>query len=183
MKQKPFIINLRDHTEDDHAFGNRQGRDTYNRLIDLVDSHQSQVIFEITLKDIIATDASFPRESVVSLAKQFRGEKGFLLSGFKTRDLVDNWNYAAKAKEQPLIIWNEKDHELIGPELNSSTKKLLDFILTEGTTTTSKISDVFEISVQNASSKLKKLYNQGFILGSKEVAESGGIEFIYIAIK
>ena len=183
MKQKSYLINLRDFTEDDHAFGNRQGRETYRKLLDVVDEQFSYIIFEISLEDMEATDASFPRESVVSLAKQYRGEKGFLLSGFKSRDLVDNWNYAAKAKEQPLIIWDGDEHEWIGPEINSSTKVLLDFIIREGTTTTSKVSETFEISVQNASSKLKKLYNQGFILGSKEIAQSGGIEFIYKAIK
>jgi len=39
------------------------------------------------------------------------------------------------------------------------------------------------ISVQNASTRLKKLVSQGYILRSEEVAESGGIEFIYQAIK
>jgi len=36
-----------------------------------------------------------------------------------------------------------------------------------------------EISIQNASAKLKKLYNSGYLSRSEETAESGGIEFIY----
>jgi predicted transcriptional regulator len=39
------------------------------------------------------------------------------------------------------------------------------------------------LSVQNASSKLKKLVDDGYILRFEETAESGGIEFIYQAIE
>ena len=39
-----------------------------------------------------------------------------------------------------------------------------------------------DLSVQNASSKLKKLVDEGYILRSEETAETGGIEFVYVII-
>ena len=48
-----------------------------------------------------------------------------------------------------------------------------------GAITASILSDMEEISIQNASAKLKKLYNSGYLSRSEETAESGGIEFIY----
>ena len=152
-------------------------------LAEFIDSHPSQAIFGITLCDIEATDASFPRESVIAIAKQYRGEKGFYLEGFKSRDLIDNWNYAAKAKEQPLVVWNDEEFELIGPDVKPSTKTLLEYIFTHRSVTTSRVASDLNISVQNASTQLKKLVDLGFIIRSEEIAETGGVEFIYKAIK
>ena len=121
-----MIVNLREFTLDDHPFGNVQGKETYRKLAEFIDTHPSYNVFGISLREIEATDASFPRESVIALAKQYRGEKGFFLEGIKERDLVDNWNYAAKAKDQPLVIWEAEEFEIIGPEVSSSTRILLD---------------------------------------------------------
>ncbi|MDD2335819.1 MAG: hypothetical protein PHD01_04495 [Geobacteraceae bacterium] len=183
MKQKPMVINLRDFTTSDHPFGNVQGRQTYNKLAEFIDANPSQTIFGISLSDIVATDASFPRESVIAIAKQYRGEKGFFLEGFKSRDLIDNWNYAARAKDQPLVIWSEEGYELIGPEVSPSVKALLDYIFTNLSVTTSRVANDLHISVQNASTQLKKMVNLGFLMRSEEIAESGGLEYIYKAIK
>lgn len=175
-------MRLRDFTKDDHPFGNKQGREVLSLLSDFVDSNPAD-IYEISIEGITATDASFPRESVISLAKLNKGEKGFYLSGSFTKDLLDNWHYAAIAKEQPLIFKADHGYSIIGPSLSKGAKELLDFIMKEGEVTTSKVVQKFGGSAQNASAKLKKLYASGLILGSKAVAESGGLEFVYRAIK
>lgn len=177
------MIELRKFTNSDHPFGNKQGRETLNRLVDFIDDHPAVTIFGLSLKEIEATDASFPRESVISLAKSLRGEKGFYLIGPFSKDLMDNWDYAAKAKEQPVIVLDESGYDVIGPELNTGARELLDFVMEEEVVTTSKVAEKFDLSAQNASGKLKKLYQQGLIMGAKEVAESGGMEFLYKAIK
>lgn len=165
------------------AIGNEEGREAFQLISRIVDEHPEQTIFEISLDGMTATDASFPRESVVNLAKSLRGEKAFFLSGFKSKDLIDNWSYGADAKEQPLMILSDDKHLWIGPVVKSATKELLDFIYNQDSVTTAMVAEHFDVSVQNASGKLKKLYNQGFILGKKEIAESGGLEFIYRPIK
>ena len=183
MKQNKIIIKLRDFTNDDHPFGNKQGRETFGKLLDFIDGHPASNVFGISLNGIVATDASFPRESVISLAKSKRGEIGFYLTEFESKDVVDNWDYAAKAKEQAIIILLDNGYDLIGAGLNSGQRELLDFIMKEGVVTTSKVANKFDVSAQNASGRLKKLHVLGLIMGSKEVAESGGMEFIYRAIK
>ena len=123
-----------------------------------------------------------PRESIISLAKARRGEIGFYLQDFEGKDLIDNWDYAAKAKEQPMIVFKEKGFELIGPPLPAGSMELLTFIMKKDTVTTSLVAEKFQISSQNASGKLKKLHALGLLLATKEVAETGGIEFVYKAI-
>ena len=178
-----IIIKLVDIVGDDSAFGNEEGREVFQELSKQLDSYPGRSIFGISLKGIRRTDASFPRESVISLAKAKRGEKGLYLLDFISKDLMDNWDYAAKAKEQPIIVLVEGGYEVLGPDLHAGAKELLDFIMKEGRVTTSKVADKFGVSAQNASGKLKKLYLQGLVMGAKEVAESGGMEFVYRAIK
>ena len=179
MNQNPLILILRDFTSDDHPFGNVQGRESFRKLVDFVEANPLQKTFGISLKGIVATDASFPRESVVSLAKQYRGEKWFFLEGFCSRDLVDNWRYAAQAKEQPLIIWDGDDFEIIGPTVNSSTEELIRYVINNGAVTASRVAADLNLSIHNASTRLKRLVNEGYLMRSEEIAQSGGIEFIY----
>ena len=163
--------------------GNQLGKTVFQELQNRVDAAPGVAIFTISLEGIEATDASFPRESVVSLVKLLRGERGFVLEGFSSTDLIDNWDYAAKAKEQSILV-RQKDQEyrVIGPDLSQGTKDLLDFVLKEGVVTTSKVARHFDITVQNASAKMKRLHQAGLVLGSKENAETGGLEYIYTAI-
>lgn len=169
----------------DKAFlsGNELGRAVFQKLQELVSTRSKLPIFGISLAGIQATDASFPRESVVALAKLLSGEAGIYLKDFSSQDLLDNWDYAAKAKNQSVIVFQDSGYRLIGPELNEGMKELLDYIMAENTVTTSKIAKYFNISAPNASAKLKKLHSMGLILGMKEAAESGGLEYVFKAIK
>jgi len=49
--------------------------------------------------------------------------------------------------------------------------------------TTSKVSKKFDISVQSASARMKRLHQAGLVLGSKENAETGGLEYVFKAIQ
>lgn len=176
-------LKLYDVIEGATAFGNTEGREVYQKLLTKLDADPTNNIVGISLEGVTRTDASFPRESVVSLAKSRCGEKGFYLQDFESRDLMDNWDYAAKAKSFSLIVISPSGYELIGDEINAGARDLLDLVMTDGAVTTSKVADFFQVSAQNASAKLKKLHSLGLVLGSKQAAESGGIEFVYTAIK
>lgn len=183
MNQKSIVVRLLDFTEGNRPFGNKQGKAVFRQLADLVESQPEVRVFGVSLLGIEATDASFPRESVISLAKQLRGERGIYLTDIQNRDLIDNWNYAALAKEQPVVIWNGPDFEVIGAEMNQATKTLVEYVLQKGEVTTSQVAADLGLSVQNASTRLKNLVLQGYFLRVEEVADSGGIEFKYLAIK
>lgn len=183
MNQKSAVIRLCDLTKSPHPFGNSEGKEVFRKLLDLVDNSPGTEVFGISLDGIEATDASFPRESVISVAKQLRGEKGFYLTDLSNRDLIDNWSYAARAKDQPLVIWNNGNFEIIGPELNKSTRDLVEYVLSRGAVLASQVANDLGLSVPNASTRLKNLVTQGFIRRTEDVADSGGIEYKYSAIK
>jgi hypothetical protein len=183
MNQIPVVTNLRTFTSSERPFGNLEGKNVFRKLSEFVEQNPNTDVFGISLEGIVATDASFPRESVVSLAKQLRGEKWFFLTNLSNRDLIDNWSYAAQAKEQPLIIWNNDNFEIIGPDLNKSTRDLIEYVLLKGSVLASQVAGDLDLSVQNASTRLKNLVSQGYLLRTEDVADSGGIEFKYSPIK
>lgn len=184
MNQNSIVVKLRDFTGGtDRPFGNSQGKAVFRGLADFVEAKPATRVFGVSLDGIEATDASFPRESVIALAKQLRGERGIYLTDLHNRDLIDNWSYAALAKAQPMVIWNGQDFEVIGPEMNQATKALVHYVLQQGQVTTSQVAADLGLSVQNASTRLKKLVQEGYFLRVEEVAETGGIEFKYLAIK
>ncbi|HYW58505.1 MAG TPA: DNA-binding protein [Polaromonas sp.] len=183
MNQKSMLTSLLTFTSSDHPYGNNEGKEVLRKLSEFVEQNASCNIFGISLDGITATDASFPRESVVALAKQLRGEKGFYLTKLVNRDLIDNWSYAALAKDQPLVIWNDSNFEIIGPELNKSTRDLVEYVLQRGSVLTSQVAADLGLSVPNASTRLKNLVTQGYLLRSEDAAQTGGIEFKYSAIK
>ncbi|MEB8432585.1 DNA-binding protein [Cocleimonas sp. KMM 6892] len=179
MKQNKNVIKLLEVTEEPRPIGSEEGKEAFRKLVDYIDNNPTISVFRISLEGIVATDASFPRESVVSVAKHYRGEKWFFLSDLKNRDLIDNWNYAADVKDQPLVIWNDNKFEFIGPKLKDSTQPLISYIYEREKVTTSQVAHDLKISVQNASAKLKKFFNQGFIIRTEESSETGGKEFVY----
>ncbi|MGS1115686.1 DNA-binding protein [Castellaniella sp. UC4442_H9] len=183
MNQKTLVVRLRDFTKNAHPFGNSEGKEVFRKLLDFVEQRPDTDVFGISLDGIEATDASFPRESVISVAKQLRGEKGFYLADLVNRDLIDNWSYAAKAKEQPLVIWSNSEFEIIGPELNKSTRDLVQYVLAKKSVLASQTASDLGLSVANASTRLKNLVWQGFIRRTEDAADSGGIEYRYMAIK
>ncbi|MFL9897870.1 winged helix-turn-helix domain-containing protein [Paraburkholderia fungorum] len=177
-------IRLLELTGNPQPFGNAQGKAAFRRLCEIVDAEPRSNIFEISLEGIEATDASFPRESVVSVAKLYRGQKGFFLTNISDPDLIDNWGYAAQAKEQPLVVWHSDGlFQVIGPEISNSAASLLEYVLCNRRVGTAQVAADLEISVPNASTRLKKLVTDGYIWRNEETADSGGIEFQYCAIR
>ena len=176
-------INLKDYTKEDLVFGNALGREVYQKLYDYISSIPNEDIFEISLEGIRATDASFPRESVINLAKNYKGEKAFFITNAMNDDILDNWAYGSRAKKLPLISWKNNTYKIIGEELTDNMRALLDFIMENNRVTSSAVSKKFDISTQNANAKLKKLLELGLVLASKEPSETGGLEYIFKAIK
>lgn len=162
--------------------GNDLGRVVFKNLRDAVEAKPGVNVYEVSLKGVPATDASFARESVVSVAKLLRGEKGIFLSNFVSQDLLDNWDYAARAKEQPMVVREGATYRLIGPPLGSRSEEIFKLAMKNETVTTSAVSAAFGITAQNASAALKKLHGLGLLLGNKEPAESGGLEYVYRAV-
>ena len=164
------------------GWGNEQGREVYAMLLRAVEQHPSARVFEISLEGVKRTDASFPRESVVELARRFRKQLGFVISDVAHDDLLFNWFVAADKKQQPLFVKGKSGWDLIGGELSPAKKSLLDYVMANKAVRTSEVAADLGLKTTNASTQLKDLWEMGYVLRHEEAADTGGVEFVYTAI-
>lgn len=186
MNENSTTIRLRDLISSSDAWGHEEGREVYSKLLRIVESNPSVGIFRISLEGVKRTDSSFPRESVIELAKRFRGSKGFYLTDIASQDLFDNWDMAAIKKKQPLFIWKNKDddsYQIIGPQPSRGNKEVFEYVVSVSHATAVSCARALGLKLTNVSSKLKYLCEQGFLLRRDETALSGGIEYDYFPIK
>ena len=179
MKEKTVLIRLRDHMEGDDGWGHEQGHRVFERLLSKVNDHPETEVFHVSLDRIRRTDTSFPRESVVALAKWFRSHRGFCLVDVSDEDLLDNWDAAALKREQPLLVVMPHGYRILGPLPSKGAAPMLEHVMKVERTTAGNASSALGVSVQNASNKLKHLWESGYLLRAEKVAESGGIEHEY----
>ena len=81
------------------------------------------------------------------------------------------------------MIWRGDSFEVIGPEPSTSGRELLDYVLTNRSVLASQVAADLNLSVQNASTRLKRLVADGYILRAEDIASTGGIEYKYVAIR
>ncbi|MBN1840730.1 MAG: DNA-binding protein [Deltaproteobacteria bacterium] len=183
MNENNRVIILRDYMERADGWGHEEGRKVFNALLAAVEKTPAIRIFRISLDGVKRTDASFPRESVVELARRYRGIKGFCLTKISNKDLLDNWDAAALKKEQPLMVWSEDQYQVIGPRPSAGNREIFELAVNRGKLTASAAVKELGIKITNASNKLKQLEVKGFLLRADDIAESGGKEFVYFSIK
>ncbi len=177
-------ICLRTHMNSSDGWGHVQGRETYEKLRTVVETHPADLIFRISLEGVRHTDISFPRESVIELAKGYRGYRGFCLTDLSDSDLLENWDAAARKREQPLMVWN-KDivaPTILGPKPSTGLREMFQYVLSVPVARTSEAAANLHLKIPNASNKLKQLWLEGYILRREQSASSGGMEYEYIRI-
>lgn len=182
MNEIRTTIPLRDLMDAPYGWGRDQGREVFQKLINRVEASPGKLVIEVSLKGIERTDISFASETVVELAKRYRGNKGFFLSGVVDEDLLENWDAAADKKSQPLVVKDGAKTRVIGLQPSQGNIATFEYVMAKQSATAADISNVFDLQVTNASTKLKQLWEQGFLLRRQESAESGGVEFRYFSI-
>jgi hypothetical protein len=177
-----MVICLRDYMGSS-GWGHIQGRRVREQLQDLVASSPAEDIIVLSLEGVEHIDVSFPRESVVELAKQYRGQRGFCLTHLNDPDLLENWDAAASMREQPLFVWGAAGtYRILGPQPSAGLREMLQYVLSVPVARTSEAASALDLKIPNASNKLKQLWQEGYILRREDTAESGGIEYEYVRI-
>lgn len=177
------MIFLRELMDSPQGWGRDQGRVVFQRLIKKVEENAGKLVIEVSLKGVERNDISFASETVVEIAKRFRGNKGFVLADVVDDDLIENWDAAAEKKGQPIMVRKGKTVRAIGVQPSSGNAAALDFVLGKASLTASELAEELDLQITNASTKLKQLWETGFVLRRQESAESGGVEFRYFAIR
>jgi len=183
MKQTSHAVKLLNLTKSPDVWGNAKGKEVGALLENILLRHPGIDIFKVSFEGIQRTDASFSREGVVEIASRFRTKHAFAIVDLEDEDLIENLDMAAVKKAQPLFLWQDDSSRLLGPSPTKGNADLLNYILTVGEATASTVASTLNLKLTNASTKLKQLWETGFIMRREELAPSGGIEFIYYRIE
>lgn len=176
-------VELRTLLGEDNGYGTELGRKIFTKLREVVENSSAQLVFTISLKGIKQMDASFSRESVIALARNYRGRYGFCISDVEDKDILANWEHGANRLEQPIIAWAGNQYTIIGPQPGPGIKDMLKYVISVSVARTNEAAAILELKVPNASNKLKQLWETGYILRRERAGASGGIEFDYFAIR
>ena len=183
MNENSVTLQLYDFMDTHEGWGRDQGRKVYQRLIDFVETKPGIMIFKVSLKGTTRVDISFASETVMELARRYRGKKGFCFIDLTDRDMLENWEAAAERKGQPIMVWEGKKGRVIGVDPSRGTLDAFKFALERERTRAAEFAaSTPAMSIANASTKFKQLWEQGFLLRRENVAESGGVEFTYYRI-
>lgn len=174
---------MRDLMEAPVGWGRDQGRDVFQRLLKEVEANPGKPVIEVSLKDVERADISFASETVVEIARRYRGNKGFCLTHVANEDVLENFDAAAGKKAQPLMVWDGRKVRVIGVQPSQGNASTFEYLSIKANVTASEVASALDLQITNASNKLKQLWEQGFVLRRQETAESGGVEFRYYAIR
>jgi hypothetical protein len=183
MNERTRLIALRDYMDDGEGWGREQGRKVFRRLLDSVEAGSGCVVFRVSMRGVDRTDISFASETVVELARRFRGSKGFCLVDLSDPDVKENYEAAAARKAQPLIVWTGETATVIGAQPSQGAREALEFALQRPRTRAAEfVADKSGMTIANASMKFKQLWEQGFLLREESAADTGGVEYVYSRI-
>ena len=108
---------------------------------------------KVSMAGVERLDASFASEAIVDLAAERIGV--------------------------PITVWDGTEVAVIGLKPSAGNREALEYALSRAEVRTAAFADVARISIANASTKFKQLWEQGFMMRTEGAADSGGIEFLY----
>lgn len=173
------VVVLRQFMERSEGWGRDEGREVYQRLLGFVERNPGTVVFQLSMKDVQRVDISFASETIIELARRFRRSKGFCLVDLADRDMIENIDAAGVRKEQPLLVWQGKSANLVGMRPTEGAREAFQFAMGRPQARASEFAALRNVSIANASTKFKQLWEQGFLLRRESAADTGGVEFLY----
>ena len=177
---KIVLIRLREFMDEPEGWGRAAGRDVYRRLLEFVEANPGVTVFRVSMEGVRRVDISFASETLVELARRYRGSKGFCFVDLDNVDMIENWEAAASKKSQPITLWVGDNGRVIGAEPSQGNRDALLFALSRPQVRAAEFVEATpNVSIANASTKFKQLWTQGFLLRREHGSDSGGVEFVY----
>lgn len=168
---------------DAQGWGHIQGQQVYACLLERVSHTPDQMIEQISLAGVERADVPFFRETLIALASQYRGQRGYCIVEAFDPDVLANLDGAAWQAQQPLFCWTQQQSLiLLGPQPSVGLQRVLTYALTVPETSTSEVAAALNLNTTNASNLLYHLWQQGYLLRELQAAPSGGREFRYYRI-
>ena len=163
------------------------GIEVHDKLVKEIEKNLDADIIDLSMKGIDVVDASFSREAIIRTIKEYRGKIGFCLINIDNEEYIDNFVAAVIKLKPPVFFKINGDYQIIGPSFpkgpSKGNQEVIDYVNTHNVATATMLKIDLNLTITNASTKLKQLLEQGYLMRKQEVASSGGVEYLYFPIK
>ena len=139
-------------------------------------------LFRLSLKGVKQMDVSFASVVIAETVKHYLGTKSICLTDLGDPDLTENIAAAALRAAVPLAAWNGAAGQMLGPPPTPGNRAALAYAMERGEVRAPQLAQAHKLSIANASTKLKQLWEQGYLMREEGTAPSGGTEYRYCRI-
>jgi hypothetical protein len=166
-------------------WGIEQGRVAFAKL-DASLRDRSESIVNIDLRGVVRLDSSCAREIITNALRKYVGVRWFFVSGVENDSVKENVDAAMLRSEVSILLRLPKNAYLVlGVPLKDHLKATLDVVEKRGPTTSKDVAAHLKekLALPACINRLKDLVDAGLVMRVEGAAESGGREFLYVALR
>ena len=163
-------------------WGREQGRAVYEKLVSAIDRDGGRQVVKISMKGVEQMNASFASEAIVELMGRYRRTRGICLTDVADKNIQYDIDVAADRAKVPVTVWDGAKVTTLGLKPSAGNREALDYALGRAEVRAASFAEANGLSIANASTKFKQLWEQGFLMRREGAADSGGVEFLYSRI-
>jgi hypothetical protein len=90
--------------------------------------------------------------------------------------MIENWEAAAAKKSQPIVLWSNDGARVMGVEPSQGNREALSFALSRPQARAAEFAEATSgMSIANASTKFKQLWEQGFSYAGRVWQTAGAL--------
>jgi hypothetical protein len=161
------------------GWGREQGRATAEKLVSMLSAHGGDRLVKISMEGVERIDASFASEAIAEVIARYRKTIGICLTDLVEFGVKLNIDLAAERVSVPVLVSNDGAIEVIGMKPSQGNREALEYAWAKGQVRAAEFAEVAGVSIANASTKYKQLWEQGFLMRIESTADTGGVEFLY----
>lgn len=161
------------------GWGREQGATIQRALLAKIGHDQVPEVIRLSLEGIRRMDVTFAAEVVVEPVRRYLGIKSICAVNPADSDVAENLAAAALRERVPVTIWTRDVAQMAGPLPRAGGHEALALAMKRAEVRAAEVAAALRVSVTNASTKLKQLWEAGYLLRDDRKAKSGGTEFVY----
>lgn len=179
MNRNVRTVRLRNLFTGPEVWGRAAGSLVQRGLIGKIGHDQVPEVIQLSLEGVKRMDVTFAAEVIIEPVRRYLGVKAICLVQLSDSDVAENIAAAAQCGRVPVTIWDGDVARIAGLLPRAGTREALGLALQRPSLRATELATMLDISLANASTKLKQLWQAGFLLRDDGIAKSGGPEFVY----
>lgn len=182
MNRNTRNLSLRSLMSGPEGLGSVAGRRLQPALIGKVVQSDVPEVVLVSLSGIRHIDVTFARETIIAMVRYHLRHQGVCLTQITSDDVFDNVAAAAEVANVPVVIWRGEVAKIVGPQPAGGVAAALAVAMDQPKIRAAELAQTLGISLTNASSKLKQLWDGGYLMRDEVASATGGNEFVYTRI-